>query len=199
MPTTPTTAILLYTTNPSLKLLHDGMTSAILTLDTIGPLEGIQTDGSALWNLSALGEIQNHLGQVVAVISGHTYTMPLSVTISPPVPQTGPISTAFRMYRVTPQFAANTLPDPSTIYWGVKAQLRDASGNIVSESPESSLFQFLLDAEETGLVPNFGGPGGTSWAPLIQKDPLVPRKAFRLVSVLPFPGFVNQDVMPQSD
>ena len=113
--------------------------------------------------------------------------------------QTTQSETAYISYSVTPQFPDNSIPTPGVLYWGVKAQLRDAGGSVVSESPESPLSQFLLDVEQTGLIPSIGGPGGTTWAPLLQKDPLTPSKTFRLLGVLPYPGYVNQDSSPQSD
>lgn len=116
--------------------------------------------------------------------------IPAESIVSIPVP---------RSYRVTPQFPPNSLPNPGVVYWSVKTQLRDSEGIVISQSQESPLFQFLLDAEKAALVPSAAGPGGETWAPLLQKNPLVPSKAFRLISVLPFPGFVNQDSMPQAE
>jgi len=199
MPTTPSTTVVLFTNNPSLKLVHPEMTSAFLTVDTINNVQGIQPDGSAVWDLSSLGTIQHHIGQVSAIISGQPYIMPLDITISLPPHVVYPLENALKNYRVIPQFPPNTIPDPGVLYWGVKAQLRDITGTVISESPESPLQQFLVDAQETGLIPNFGGPGGTTWAPLLQKDPLVPAKIFRLLSVIPYPGYINQDSMPQSE
>lgn len=116
--------------------------------------------------------------------------IPAGTITSVPVP---------RSYRVTPQFPPNSLPTPGVVYWSVRTQLRDSAGMVISESPESPLFQFLLDSEKAVLIPSSAGPGGETWEPLLQKNPLVPSKAFRLLSVLPFPGFVNQDSMPQAE
>jgi hypothetical protein len=125
-----------------------------------------------------------------------------NVLVADPGDQTNSVtslSTAYREYTITPSISENTLPDPGIFYWGVKAQLRDAQNTVISESPESALFQFLLDSEETGLIPSFGGPGGTTYSPLLQNNPLVPEQTFRLLGVLPFPGYVNQDSAPQAD